>query len=85
MLRYALAAGLLAASLAAAPAFAVTAKQKMETCKFGADDQKLEGAARKSFMSKCMAKADAPERKKAGGKTRPPTTPAPAAGEEPES
>ena len=32
----------------------------METCKFGADDQKLTGAARKSFLSKCMANADSP-------------------------
>ena len=30
------------------PAFAATSKEKMETCKFGADDQKLTGAARKS-------------------------------------
>jgi hypothetical protein len=45
----------LAALALAAPAHAVTSKEKMETCKFGADDQKLAGAARKSFMSKCMA------------------------------
>jgi hypothetical protein len=38
-----------------APAFAVSAKDKMATCNFGADDQKLTGAARKSFISKCMA------------------------------
>jgi hypothetical protein len=48
-------AGVLAALAFAAPAHAVTAKEKMETCKFGADDQKLAGAARKSFLSKCMA------------------------------
>jgi hypothetical protein len=60
-----MAAGLLVAILPGAPALAVTAKEKMETCKFGADDQKLEGTARKSFMTKCMAKADAPERKAA--------------------
>ena len=39
----------------AVPALALTAQQKMETCKFGADDQKLAGKARKSFLSKCMA------------------------------
>jgi hypothetical protein len=39
----------------ATPALAVTAKEKKATCEFGADDQKLEGAARKSFMTKCMA------------------------------
>ena len=27
----------------------------METCKFGADHQKLEGAKRKTFIAKCMA------------------------------
>jgi hypothetical protein len=40
---------------AGTPAWAITSQQKMETCKFGADDQKLEGAARKAFLSKCMA------------------------------
>ncbi len=34
----------------------VTAKDKKATCEFGADDQKLKGAERKSFLSKCMAK-----------------------------
>lgn len=55
MLRTISLAGVLAALAFAAPAYAVTAKEKQETCKFGADDQKLAGAARKSFMSKCMA------------------------------
>jgi hypothetical protein len=32
----------------------------MATCKFGADDQKLEGAARNAFMKKCMANRDDP-------------------------
>ena len=35
----------------------------METCTFGADDQKLQGAARKSFMSKCMSNKNAPRGK----------------------
>jgi hypothetical protein len=35
----------------AAPAMAATAQQKKETCEFGADDQKLTGAARKKFLS----------------------------------
>jgi psiF repeat len=50
----------------ATPAAAVTAKQKMDTCKFGADDQKLTGAKRNAFIKKCMAKGDyePPERKK---------------------
>ena len=55
MLRSMSVAGVLAALVLTLPAHAVTAKQKAETCKFGADDQKLAGAARKSFMSKCMA------------------------------
>jgi hypothetical protein len=42
----------------AAPASAATKEQKMETCKFGADDAKLEGAKRKSFMANCMANRD---------------------------
>ena len=42
------------------PAHALTPQEKMTTCNFGADDQKLKGATRKSFMSKCMAEADAP-------------------------
>lgn len=41
--------------LAGTPASAITPQQKMETCKFGADDQKLSGAARKAFIAKCMA------------------------------
>jgi hypothetical protein len=41
--------------LCAAPASAATQEQKMETCKFGADDAKLEGAKRKTFMAKCMS------------------------------
>lgn len=41
--------------LLATPASAATQAQKMETCKFGADDAKLDGAKRKAFMAKCMA------------------------------
>jgi psiF repeat len=44
--------------LVATPASALTAAQKMETCKFGADDQKLDGAKRKAFMAKCMSSKD---------------------------
>jgi hypothetical protein len=46
--------------LAETPASAITPQQKMETCKFGADDQKLTGAARKLFISKCMANEKPP-------------------------
>jgi len=60
MLRYAVIAMLLAVMLPSAPSFAVTAKDKMATCKFGADDQKLQGKARNTFMKKCMANKDDP-------------------------
>jgi psiF repeat-containing protein len=49
--------------LLATPAVAASNEQKMETCKFGADDQKLEGAARKAFMAKCMSNKDSPRGK----------------------
>ena len=37
------------------PAHALTPQEKMTTCNFGADDQKLQGAARDAFMKKCMS------------------------------
>jgi hypothetical protein len=43
------------AMVPSAPSFALSAKDKMATCKFGADDQKLDGAARNAFMKKCMS------------------------------
>jgi hypothetical protein len=49
------AAALAAALLFAAPALAITAKEKMETCKFGAADQKLTGKKEQDFIKKCMA------------------------------
>jgi psiF repeat len=57
---------LLVPSLLATPAAAVTAQQKMDTCKFGADDQKLTGAKRNAFIKNCMGKGnyEPPERKK---------------------
>jgi hypothetical protein len=60
MLRSAAVLGLLASVLANAPALAVTKQQKLETCTFGADDQKLVGAARKAFLARCMADEDRP-------------------------
>ncbi|MDQ2953346.1 MAG: PsiF family protein [Pseudomonadota bacterium] len=44
---------------ASTPVHALEPQEKMTTCNFGADDQKLKGAKRKSFMTKCMADADA--------------------------
>ena len=61
--RWIAAAGLAASFLFVAPAFAATPNEKMETCNFGANDQKLAGAARKSFMTKCMSNKDAPRGK----------------------
>jgi hypothetical protein len=62
---------LLATLLLAGPALAVTAKEKKATCEFGADDQKLEGAARKSFMTKCMANEGRPAKPAAKPKAAP--------------
>jgi len=42
----------------AQPAAAVTAKQKMETCKVGAADQKLTGKKRDAFIKSCMGKGN---------------------------
>jgi psiF repeat len=63
VLRPAFPIGVLVVLLAATPASAITSQQKMETCKFGADDQKLAGAERKAFLSKCMANEKAPATK----------------------
>jgi hypothetical protein len=63
-----------AAWLLASPAMAATNQQKMETCTFGADEQKLQGAARKSYMAKCMSNKDSPRGKPIG---TPPGAPKP--------
>ena len=44
--------------LLSAPASALTAKQKMETCKFGAQSQNLTGAKATAFIKRCMAKGN---------------------------
>jgi hypothetical protein len=58
MMRTLALASLLPALLLSSPASALTKEQKMETCKFGADDQKLTGAKRNAFMAKCMSNKD---------------------------
>ena len=59
MLRPIAVIGLLPLLLLASPASAAPTKaQKMETCKFGADDQKLEGAKRDAFIKKCVAQGN---------------------------
>lgn len=60
MVRYVFAAAILVALLPAAPSYAVTVKEKMVTCKFGADDQKLQGPARAKFLKNCMANRNDP-------------------------
>ena len=67
MSRYALLAAALIVLASAGPSFAVDAKQKMATCKFGADDQRLQGAARNAFLKKCMANRDDPRGPKPAG------------------
>jgi psiF repeat len=50
----------------------VDAKQKMATCQFGADQQRLQGEARDAFLKKCMADRDDPRgRTTAGAVTAP--------------
>jgi hypothetical protein len=39
----------------ASPTLAITAKEKMDTCKFGAADQQLTGKKQQDFIKKCMA------------------------------
>jgi hypothetical protein len=46
---------LLIASPVLSPVLAATNAQKMETCKFGADNDKLAGAKRDAFIKRCMA------------------------------
>jgi hypothetical protein len=60
-------AAVLIVALPSAPSFAVTAKEKMATCKFGADDQKLAGAARAKFMKNCMANKNDPRGRAGAG------------------
>ncbi|HZL30165.1 MAG TPA: hypothetical protein VFC54_03775 [Pseudolabrys sp.] len=49
---------LLPAVLVAAPASAATKEQKMDTCKFGAEHDNLDGKKRDDFIKKCMANAN---------------------------
>jgi hypothetical protein len=71
MSRYALLAAALIVLMPARPCSAVDVKQKMATCKFGADDQRLQGAARNAFLKKCMANRDDPRGPASGGSAAP--------------
>lgn len=77
MLRFALAAAVLVVTLPCVPSYAVTQKDKMATCKFGADDQHLEGKARSAFMKKCMSNKDEPRGMPAPASAPPPNAPPP--------
>jgi hypothetical protein len=68
MLRFVAVVATLAVVLPSPPSLALSAKDKMATCKFGADDQKLQGKARGAFMKKCMSNKDEPR----GAATAPP-------------
>jgi psiF repeat len=59
LMRSVVASAFVAILVSVMPAAALTEAEKMETCKFGADHQKLAGAARKKFLAKCMANAPA--------------------------
>ena len=58
MLRHAAIISLFPLLLLAAPASAATKAQKMETCKFGADNDKLTGKKRDVFIKRCMSNAN---------------------------
>jgi psiF repeat-containing protein len=60
MCRSAFLAAALIVLLPAGPCFAVDAKQKMATCNFGADQQRLQGKPRDDFLKKCMEDRDDP-------------------------
>ena len=70
MYRYVVYAGMLSiawlAVQPATPAFAITAKQRMVTCQFGAKYLKLTGAKRTAFIKKCMMNATKPRGHAAG-------------------
>ena len=63
MARLTVAAALTAALLHVTPMLAATPQEKLDTCNFGADEKKLTGAARKSFVARCTAYRDSPRGK----------------------
>jgi len=85
-------ASLVSFTLAAQPVSAATKEEKTETCKVGADHDKLTGAKRTAFINKCMANAnyepkvrqDALKQAKKKPAAAPAAAPAPAADEETE-
>jgi len=63
MIRFVATVAFAAPFLLGSVALAATPQEKKETCEFGANDKKLTGAARKSFMAKCMSDKDSPRGK----------------------
>ena len=63
MARLTVAAALMAALLHVTPTLAASPQEKLDTCNFGADEKKLAGAARKSFIARCTADRDSPRGK----------------------
>lgn len=59
MLQRILLTGVVSLGVLMAHALPAAAQEKKGICEFGANDQKLTGAKRKQFMSKCMARDDA--------------------------
>ena len=66
--------------LLATPASAITKDERMATCKFGADNDKLTGKKRDTFIKRCMANANyEPAARKDAMKKKPAAAKKPAA------
>ena len=72
MARLTVAAALMAVLLHVTPTLAATSQEKVDTCNFGADEKKLTGAARKSFIARCTADRDSPRGKQTAPKGKQP-------------
>jgi hypothetical protein len=64
MLRLAAVLASLSVVLVNTPTFAITQQQKLETCTFGANNQKLTGQARNDFITKCISDEASPQKPK---------------------
>jgi hypothetical protein len=61
---FTIATGLTFPALGQQPPSAANEQDKMETCRFGAAEQKLTGAKEREFIRKCMAKEEGTAAKK---------------------
>ena len=64
--------------LLAVPALAATQAEKMETCKFGAENQNLKGAKRDAFIKRCMGSGNYEPAARRNAPKTPPAAAAPA-------